>query len=82
MPVHFEVVPSMDTSGCVLGIDRFFACQGIPSVIWSDNGTKFVATEKEILQNVLNWNQQAIAESWSRKVSTGSSILLAVSAKG
>ena len=53
--VHFEVVSSMDTSSCVMGIERFVSRRGIPAVIWSDNGTNFVATEKE-LQNVLNWN--------------------------
>ena len=65
--VHFEVVPSMDTSSCVMGIERFVSRRGIPSVIWSDNGTNFVATEKELLQNVLNWNQQAITESMVKK---------------
>ena len=61
--VHFEVVPSMDTSSCVMGIERFVSRRGTPSVIWSDNGTNFVATEKELLQNVLEWNHQSIAES-------------------
>ena len=65
--VHFEVVPSMDTSSCVMGIERFVARRGIPSVIWSDNGTNFVATEKELLQNVLKWNHQSIAESMVKK---------------
>ena len=65
--VHFEVVPSMDTSSCVMGIERFVSRRGNPSVIWSDNGTNFVATEKELLQNVLNWNQQAITESMVKK---------------
>ena len=31
--VHFEVVPSMDTSSCVMGIERFCARRGIPSVV-------------------------------------------------
>ena len=65
--VHFEVVPSMDTSSCVMGIERFVARRCIPSVIWSDNGTNFVATEKELLQNVLKWNHQSIAESMVKK---------------
>ena len=65
--VHFEVVSSMDTSSCVLGIERFVSRRGNPSVIWSDNGTNFVATEKEHLQNALNWNQQAITESMVKK---------------
>ena len=32
-----EVVPSMDTSSCVMEIERFIARRGTPSVIWSDN---------------------------------------------
>ena len=31
--VHFEVVPSTDTSSCVMGIERFCARRGIPFVI-------------------------------------------------
>ena len=58
--VHFEVVPSMDTSSCVMGIERFCARRGIPSVICSDNGTNFVASEKELLNNINNWNQQTL----------------------
>ena len=65
--VHFEVVTSMDTSSCVMGIERFVSRRGIPSVILSDNGTNFVASEKELLQNVLKWNQQSIAESMVKK---------------
>ena len=38
----------MDTSSCVMGIERFAARQGIASVLWSDNGTNFVASDKEL----------------------------------
>ena len=65
--VHFEVVPSMDTSSCVMGIERFCARRGIPSVIWSDNGTNFVASEKELLSNINIWNQQVLSESLVKK---------------
>ena len=65
--VHFEVVPSMDTSSCVMGIERFAARRGTPSILWSDNGTNFIAAEKELLQNVLNWNQLAITDSLVKK---------------
>ena len=44
--VHIEIVSSMDTSSCVMGIERFIARRGSPSVIWSDNGTNFVGTKK------------------------------------
>ena len=65
--VHFEVVSSMDTSSCVMGIERFCARRGIPSVIWSDNGTNFVASEKELLSNINNWNQQVLGETLVKK---------------
>ena len=32
--VHFEVVPSMDTSSCVIGIERFAARRSSPSVLY------------------------------------------------
>ena len=66
--VHFEVVPSMDSSSCVMGIERFAARRGTPSVLWSDNGTNFVASDKELLQNVRKWNQQVLTESLVKKV--------------
>ena len=65
--VHFEVVPSMDTSSCVMGIERFCARRGIPFVLWSDNGTNFVASEKELLMNIKNWNQQVLGETLVKK---------------
>ena len=65
--VHFEVVPSMDTSSCVMGIERFAARRGVPSVLWSDNGTNFIASEKELLQNVSAWNQQILSEALVKK---------------
>ena len=57
----------MDTSSCVLRIDRFVSRRGIPSVIWSEKGTNFVATVKEFLQNILQWNHKLIAESMITK---------------
>ena len=50
--VLFEVVPSVDTSSCVMGIERPAACRGVASVLWSDNGRNFIAIDMELLQNV------------------------------
>ena len=60
--VHIEIVSSMDTSSCVMGMERFIARRGTPSVIWSDNGTNFVGTEKELLNCIQSWNDQAPPE--------------------
>ena len=56
--VHLEVVPSLDTNSCVMGILRFAARRGTPSVIWSDNGTGFVGSATELIENIRKWNEQ------------------------
>ena len=61
--VHFEVVPSWDTSSCVMEIERFGARRGVPSVIGSENGTNFIATEEEVLNNV----QETLTDSVVKK---------------
>ena len=59
--IHIEVVPSMDSSSCVMGVERFIARRGTPSKNWSDNGTKFVGPEKELLLCTRAWNDLAPA---------------------
>ena len=54
--VHIDIVSSMATSSCVMGIEIFIARRGTPSVIWSDNGTNFVGAEKELLNCIQSWN--------------------------
>ena len=57
--VHLEIVPSLDTSSCVMGLERFIARRGKPNTIWSDNGTNFVGAEKELLACIKSWNGMA-----------------------
>ena len=57
----------MDTSSCIMGIERFIARRSTPSVLWSDNGKNFIASEKELLQNISNWNQQVLTETLVKK---------------
>ena len=56
--VHIEVVPSLDTSSCVMGSERFIARRGTPTTIMSDN---FVGAKKELLACVESWNKLAPA---------------------
>ena len=56
---QIELVPSMDTSSCVMAIERFNSRRRTPSIIWSDNGTNFVRAEKEVLLSIKNWNAEA-----------------------
>ena len=59
--VHIEVVPSLDISSCVMGVERFIARLGTPTTIMSDNGTNFVGAQKELLTCVESWNKLAPA---------------------
>ena len=60
--IHFEIVSFMDTRSCVMGTERLIARRGTPSVIWSNNGTKIVRTEKKLLNCFQSWNKKAPAE--------------------
>ena len=59
--VHIEVVPLLDTSSCVMGVESFIARRGIPTTIMSDNGTNFVGAQKELLACIESWNKLAPA---------------------
>ena len=52
--IHVQLVPFMDTSSCVMAIERFISRRRTPSKIWSDNGTNFVGAEKELFLCVKN----------------------------
>ena len=54
--VHVEIVPSMDASSCVMGVERFVSRRATPASMWSDNGTNFVGAEKELRENIEKWN--------------------------
>ena len=56
LAVPFEVVPPIDTSSCVMGVERFVSRWGTPAMIWSDNGTNFIGAEKEHALNNMYWN--------------------------
>ena len=45
-----------------MGIKKFVAHRGTPSVIWSDNGTNFVGEEKELLKCIQSLKRQSPAE--------------------
>ena len=59
--VHIEVVSSLDTSSCVMGVERFIARRSTATTIMSDNGTSFVGAQKELLACVESWNKLAPA---------------------
>ena len=65
--VHVEIVPSMDASSSVMGVERFVSRRGTPAIIWSDNGTNFVGAEKELREIIEKWNTTNIAVELAHK---------------
>ena len=60
--VHLEVVHSMDMDSFLLCFKRFVARRGKPAHCYSDNGTNFIAAEKEIADGILRWNKEKMIE--------------------
>ena len=46
--VHLEPVTELTTSAFIATLRRFISRRGIPSTMWSDNGTNFVGAAKEL----------------------------------
>ncbi|XP_043243765.1 uncharacterized protein LOC122392683 [Amphibalanus amphitrite] len=46
--VHLEMVHALDADSCLLALRRFFARRGKPECLFSDNGTNFVGSYREI----------------------------------
>ena len=65
--LHIEVVNSLDTSSCVMGIKRFIARRGTPQVLWAENETNFTGAEKELSACFKALNQRTIASKLSQK---------------
>ena len=65
--LHIECVPSIDMNSCVLGNERFIAWREKTLVLWSDTGTNFIATEKELYLCIQSWNQKFLASQMSER---------------
>ena len=49
--VHLEVARSLETDSFINALRRFVGRRGLPSDIYSDNGTNFVGADREIKQS-------------------------------
>ncbi|XP_057366727.1 uncharacterized protein LOC130687571 [Daphnia carinata] len=54
--VHLEVTASLSTEAFLMALSRFSSIRGKPVVVYSDNGTNFVAGEKELKEAVEELN--------------------------
>ncbi|XP_065177011.1 uncharacterized protein LOC135806713 [Sycon ciliatum] len=59
--VHLEMAYSLDTDGFLLALSRFVKRRGRPALIVSDNGTNFVAAEKELRDAVEQLNSGRVS---------------------
>ena len=48
---HVEIVTTMNTSSCVMEVERFMSSRGTPVMIWSDNGTYFIGADEELRES-------------------------------
>ncbi|XP_078051910.1 uncharacterized protein LOC144478064, partial [Augochlora pura] len=49
--IHIELVHDYTTSSFLAALDRFIARRGVPSCLFSDNGTNFVGADRELKEN-------------------------------
>ncbi|XP_028404804.1 uncharacterized protein LOC114527371 [Dendronephthya gigantea] len=58
--IHIEIAYSLDTDSFLQSMRRFIARRGRPEIMRSDNGTNFVAGEKELRNAIDGWNQEKL----------------------
>ncbi|KAL4107544.1 hypothetical protein QTP88_017875 [Uroleucon formosanum] len=61
--VHLELVSSLTSEAFLAALRRFTSRRGLPSQIWSDNGTNFVGARKELRRHLASTpNTKSVAE--------------------
>lgn len=65
--VHIEIAHSLDIDSCINAIRRFICRRGQVKMIRSDNGTNFVAAEKELRKALENLDQTKIQNTMTEK---------------
>ena len=58
----------MDTTSCVMRGERFISRRDAPTMIWSDSGTKFIGTERQLCKCIGKWNKINIAAELAQKL--------------
>jgi len=65
--VHLEIAQSLDTDSCLMAVRRIMARRGRPANIWSNNGTNFVGTEKELREALARLDSERIGNQLSNE---------------
>ena len=58
--IHLELADSLETDDFIMVLRCFIARRGTPEEIWSDNGTNFKGANRELEQQLEQWNQVKI----------------------
>ena len=57
---HVEVAHSLEADSFLMALHRFIARRGKPQKIFSDNGTNFVASDRELAEEIRNINSKKL----------------------
>ncbi|XP_062557946.1 uncharacterized protein LOC134222813 [Armigeres subalbatus] len=63
--IHIEVVHTLSTDSCIMGLRNFVARRGTPKTIYSDHGTCFIGASRELLEAATTINQDEIMKEFS-----------------
>ncbi|XP_036329731.1 uncharacterized protein LOC118741863 [Rhagoletis pomonella] len=63
--IHVEVAYSLSMNSCVMAIRNFMSRRGIPIHVFTDNGTNFVAAEKELREALQQINLHDLQEQFT-----------------
>ena len=58
--VHLECAYSLDMDSFILAFQRFSCRRCVPTNVYSDYGTNFTATERELRLSINRWNQEIL----------------------
>ena len=61
---HLELVTSLDTTGFKMALTRFCKRRGTPEMLLTDNGSNFVATERELREAVAQLDHADLASEY------------------
>ena len=61
--VHIELTTSLESDSFIMAFHRFAARRGKPQRLFSDNGTNFVAAERELSEEVSKINDKRVHDS-------------------
>ena len=64
---HLDLVGDLSTDSFLLALNRFMARRGKPKTIWTDNGTNFIGSERQLSILLKDVNQAKIEDSLVNK---------------